>query len=154
MPSRSQLSPALLTSVALGWRLHLGQARLLVGTPLRASENTAIFGPGSFVVLMQERQRAAPVYIFRTLESVSAGATVVPGVAPAVHLLADTSSRRAASRVRNALIRLGREGRDPSAMSDVFWSDMAVVANGRLRGVFPRLPSLISRDDRRRVAHG
>jgi hypothetical protein len=132
------------TSVSLLADQRWGTPTLLHGEVDRATPSEALFSPSRLVILMHELPGLAPVFIFRTLDRVHPEATVLPGVSRSVDLLGATSSRRAASRVRNALIHLGRSRADLGAFANAFWSDLAVVVSGRLAGP-RRLPALVRR---------
>lgn len=122
--------------------------RLLYGKPDRvvgaASGDVALFGPHRLVAYLIERPAAVRLFVFRTapVHRVSS----VPGVRPEVDLLVAARTRGQVARVRNLLLWLTKQKREPESLSDAFWIRVAGVVAGRILASRRVLPDLLARE--------
>lgn len=109
--------------------------KILFGTPSRCvADSAAFFLPGELLAYLVELPRAEALFVFRTgAPANSASTTEIDGVEPAINLLAVGTTKTEIARLRNLLLWLPKQGRDPGALSDDFWLRVAGLVAGRRR---------------------
>ena len=101
--------------------------------------------PGQIVVYCL-RARSCRTFVFRTLERPEAYSSELPGVSPAVRLLLQTQTVGRLARLEDLVHYLAKTGRDPSALSDVFYSRLNAILAGKLPRSRRSLRSLFERE--------
>lgn len=107
---------------------------LVYGPSLRTTEDSRgrvhWVAPGQIVVYHARGQRPR-TFVLRTLATPEPIGTRVPGVHRPVRLLVQTTTAARLGLLARFVRRLLREGRDPSALADVFYHRLDVLLSGR-----------------------
>lgn len=132
------------TFVALQNNADLVTELLHPAVPQPAAPQAELAGSQLGILLFHTARRTRS-FVFRA-EPTESPRSVIPCVRPAVDLLLSTSSRLAASRLRNLLLFLRRRRIEPDRLSDDFWIDLGVLLSSRLQSSTRYLSDLLAHE--------
>jgi hypothetical protein len=105
-----------------------------------------VVAPGE-VVFYGLRTRVHRAFVFRTLATSEDFASEVPGVSPPVRLLLQTQTLGRWARLEELVRHLARSGRNPSSLSDAFYSRLNAVLGRKLPSSGRVIRALLDHED-------
>ena len=105
--------------------------------------------PPGEIVFYCLRTRVHRAFVFRTLRAIEDFASEVPGVSPPVRLLLQTQTLGRLARLEELVRDLARSGRNPSSLSDSFYSRLNAVLGRRVPSSARSIRSLLDHEDPR-----
>jgi hypothetical protein len=125
-------------------------ASLICGAPVGTLPGSvgeiALLPPGQVAAYLVRGLHRTGFYLFRTVAETGGPLTLVPGLHAPVRIFLSTAKRGVVTRTRNFLRKLTSYGREPSVLTDDFWTRAAGALVARARASRQLLPYLLQQE--------